>query len=142
MRKKISRVTAAMMVLGVAPIMAAASVAGPTSAGASSPTRLLTCTGKLTSKPATYLLSCADAGAGWDTMTWSAWGASSATGHGVLRQNNCTPNCADGKFISYYASVTLTDVISTKKYGELFSKAIFHYRVNGKPKSETFGLAD
>lgn len=143
MSKRVSRVTAALsIVLIVAPIMTVASVANPTTAGATSATRLLTCTEKLASKPATYLLSCADANAGWTGVSWSVWNASSAIGHGTLRQNDCSPNCVSGEFINYRASVTLSEVVPTKKYGPLFSKATFHYRVQGKAKTETFGLAD
>jgi hypothetical protein len=75
-------------------------------------------------------------------MTWSAWSASSASGHGILRQNDCTPNCASGKFIDYRATVTLSKVVATKKYGDLFSEATFHYTVSGVTKTEKFGLAD
>ena len=113
-----------------------------TGAGAAAPTRLLTCAGKLASKPSTYTLSCADANAGWTGVTWSRWTGTSAVGHGVLRQNDCTPNCAAGKFISYRSSVVLSHVVTTKKYGELFARAVFHYSVNGKAKTEVFDLAD
>jgi hypothetical protein len=128
-------------VLIVAPIIGAGATA-PTGASAATPTRLLTCAEKLTSKPSTYLLSCADANAGWSDMAWSAWSASSASGHGVLGQNDCTPNCVSGKFIYYRATVTLSKVVSTKKYGDLFSEATFHYTVGGVKKTEKFGLAD
>ena len=126
----------------IAPLVSIGATIAPTYAGAASPTRILTCTQKLASKPTTYTLSCADANAGWAGMTWSAWGASTATGHGLLRQNNCTPNCVSGKFIDYRATVTLAKVITTKKYGALFSQATFHYSVGGKTKTEVFGLAD
>lgn len=128
--------------LVLTPVLALGGAVTSTSAGASTPTRLLTCAGKLTAKPSTYVLSCADAGAGWAGITWTVWGAASATGHGFLRQNNCTPNCASGTFIDHRATVTLSDVVSSTKYGRIFSKAIFHYTEGGKAKTETFGLAD
>jgi len=117
-------------------------MAGPTGASAASATHVLTCTGKMASKPSTYTLSCADANAGWTGMTWSRWNGSSAIGRGILRQNDCTPNCVSGKFINYRASVTLSNLVATKKYGELFTKATFHYTVSGKAKTEVFGLVD
>jgi hypothetical protein len=126
----------------ITPILALGTSATPLVAGAATPTRLLTCTGKVTAKPSTYTLSCADANAGWTGMTWSAWNASSASGHGTLRQNDCTPNCVSGKFINYHATVTLSKVVTTKKYGKLFSEATFRYSAAGKAKTETFGLAD
>jgi hypothetical protein len=125
----------------VAPIIVLGASA-PSSAGAATTTRLLTCTGKLTFKPSTYVLSCADYGAGWTEMTWSVWNASTASGHGFLRQNDCTPNCASGKFVDYRGTVTLSKVITTKRYGRLFSAAVFHYTDAGKEKTEIFGPAD
>lgn len=143
MKKNLSRATAVLgAVLLAAPLMTFGAATMATSAGATVSTRLLTCAGKPTTKPSAYLLSCADAGAGWNTMSWSQWNATSALGRGVLRQNNCTPNCVSGTFISYRATVTLSHVIDTKKYGDLFSKAVFHYSEGGKSRTETFGLAD
>jgi hypothetical protein len=142
MNKKISRATAG---LGVALLLAPIGAVGAvlqTDAGAAIATRVLTCPGTPSFKPSTYTLSCADAGAGWTDVTWSTWTSTSASGHGILRQNDCTPNCAGGKFIDYRATVTLSKVITSKKYGALFSQAIFHYRVGGVKKSETFDLAD
>ena len=143
MTKKISRATAVLCAtLMIAPIMAIGGVVASSGAGAATPVRVLTCAGQVTTKPSTYLLSCADAGAGWDAMTWSAWNGSSATGHGILRQNNCTPDFVAGMFISYRSTVILSHVVTTKKYGELYARAVFHYSVNGKAKTEVFDLAD
>ena len=143
MRIKNSRAIAALgTALLLTPIVALGVTTVPTGAGAATATHVLTCTGKIASKPSTYTLSCADANAGWAGMTWSKWNSSSATGHGILRQNDCTPNCVSGKFSNYRTTVTLSKVIATKKYGELFSKATFHYTVGGKAKTENFGLAD
>jgi len=93
-------------------------------------------------RPSNYLLSCGDANAGFVAMQWSTWTSTSATGHGILRQNDCTPNCVSGKWIRYAASVSLSKVVLTKKYGPLYSRATFHWSANGVPKSEVFGLAD
>jgi hypothetical protein len=141
MNLKISRATAVLgAALLITPILAFG-VADPAGAGAA-PTRVLTCSLKPATKPSTYLLSCADANASWTGMSWSVWSASSASGRGLLRQNDCTPNCVSGKFINYRATVKLSKVVVTKKYGELFSEAIFRYSVGGKAKTESFGLAD
>jgi hypothetical protein len=142
MRRKNVRATAVLSAaLLVAPILMVGALATP-GAGAATPTRVLTCTDTVASKPTTYTLSCADANAGWTGMTWSSWSATTATGRGILRQNDCTPNCAAGKFINYRATVTLSKVVTTKKYGHLFSEALFHYTVGGKAKTESFGLND
>jgi hypothetical protein len=142
MKKMNVRANALLAVaLLVAPTMALG-IASSSDAGALGTTHVLTCVGKPTSRPSTYTLSCADANAEWADMTWSSWSAHVAFGHGILRQNNCTPNCAAGTFVNYRATVTLSKVVTTNKYGALFSKAVFHYSANGKAKTETFGLAD
>ena len=142
MNLKISRATAVLgAALMITPMLAFGGVADPAGAGAA-PTRVLTCSLKLATKPSRYLLSCADANASWTGMSWSVWSASSASGRGILRQNDCTPNCVSGKFINYRATVTLSKIVTTKKYGTLFSQATFHYSVGGKAKTEVFGLAD
>ncbi len=47
-------------------------------------------------------------GSGYVTsLVWSNWGASHATATGVMRLNNCVPNCAQGTYASYPATVTL-----------------------------------
>ena len=43
-------------------------------------------------------LACADNGVGVQGMVWTSWTASSATGAGTLWYNDCTPNCAQGRF--------------------------------------------
>jgi hypothetical protein len=134
--------------LGSTALVAAALLAptvglgGATPAGAAAPTHLLTCTSTTTMEPTSYLLSCADANAAFASMTWSKWGASLARGHGVLRQNDCKPNCVSGKVLNYVATVTLSKVVDTKKFGPLFSEADFRYTAHGKTVSEKFGLAD
>ncbi len=105
-------------------------------------THLLTCAMRTTTRPSNYVLSCADANAGFVAMKWSTWTLTSATGQGILRQNDCTPNCVSGKWIRYRATVSLSKVVLTKKYGAVYSQAVFHWSVKGVPKSETFGLAN
>jgi hypothetical protein len=135
-----SRATALLgAALLIAPIVALGATV-PVGAGAASAPRVLTCSERFASKPSNYIISCADANAGWTGVTWSSWTASSASGHGFLHQNDCTPNCASGKFIDYRANLTLSKVVTTKKYGRLFSSAVFHYTVNGVGKTEQFDL--
>jgi hypothetical protein len=47
-------------------------------------------------------------------LVWSGWGGSRATATGTLEVNNCTPNCAQGKYTGYPATVTLAGL---KPYG-------------------------
>ena len=58
-------------------------------------------------QPSDYVLTCADAGSVLDHLVWQSWTAQRAVATGVHELNNCTPNCAQGKFIDYPAVVTL-----------------------------------
>jgi hypothetical protein len=133
------RITALLAAALLAPITG---VGASAPAGAATATHLLTCTSTTTSEPTSYLLSCADANAAFASMKWSAWGSATARGKGILRQNDCKPNCVSGKVLDYVATVTLSNVVDTKKYGPLFSEAYFRYTSHGKSVSEKFGLAD
>lgn len=42
-----------------------------------------------------------------DKIAWSGWGSARATGTGTLKVNNCNPSCAQGRYASYPATVTL-----------------------------------
>ena len=47
-------------------------------------------------------------GSGYVTsLVWTDWGSPHATATGVMKLNNCEPNCAQGKYTSYPATVTL-----------------------------------
>ena len=57
-------------------------------------------------EPSNYVLTCADNGSFLYYLTWSSWTAARATATGVHELNNCTPNCAEGKFQKYPAVIT------------------------------------
>jgi hypothetical protein len=59
-------------------------------------------------KPSDYILTCADAGSVLDHLTWESWTAQQAVATGLHGLNDCTPNCAEGKFIDYPAVITLS----------------------------------
>jgi len=47
-------------------------------------------------------------GSGYVTsLVWSNWGSPHATATGIMKLNNCQPNCAQGTYASYPATVTL-----------------------------------
>jgi hypothetical protein len=52
-------------------------------------------------KPKTIVVTCADQNFTIRSIRWSSWTASSATGSGTARINDCQPNCAGGRFHSY-----------------------------------------
>jgi hypothetical protein len=63
-------------------------------------------------EPVEIVLTCADYGVLLQGLHWSSWTSASAEAVGTLKYNDCTPNCAMGKF--HYvpgARVTLTDPV-------------------------------
>ncbi|MGA3354403.1 MAG: hypothetical protein ABSD85_14655 [Acidimicrobiales bacterium] len=122
-------------------LSAAIASATPTNAAAPVTPHVLSCLGEPELKPASYVISCADANASWHEVTWSSWGPKRAIGVGDLYQNDCTPTCAAGHFHTYQADVVLSTITRTKKYGALYSTAAFSYWVKGKHRNERFGLA-
>jgi serine/threonine protein kinase len=57
-------------------------------------------------KPAKIMVS--GDGSGYvDGLSWSSWGTPRATATGTLRVDDCVPNCAQGTYTGYPATVTL-----------------------------------
>ena len=56
--------------------------------------------------PADLTIACGDGNFGLATMRWTGWGSPAAKGTGVVRANDCTPNCAAGHFHDYAAVAT------------------------------------
>ena len=69
-------------------------------------------------KPVRIVLACGDGNAVAENLTWLKWGATSARGRGVLRQNDCTPDCANGTFHVFPAQFFLSHTVSAagRKY--------------------------
>jgi hypothetical protein len=76
---------------------------------------------RLSTRPGTITLACADDGLGVQDMTWGTWAASAATGQGKLWEKLCVPNCAEGKTGTYPVAVTLSAVRSSAS-GPWFSR--------------------
>jgi hypothetical protein len=94
--------------------------AGPTSAPASTApltdftvctTPSVGCNGEMRTEPSQIIVS-GDGSAFISGLTWTGWSDSGATGSGTLKLDNCQPNCAQGKFTPYEATVTLSDLTS------------------------------
>jgi len=73
-------------------------VAYPANASANSHTSLNTC-GYYEFKPKRIFLACGDGGEGVHSIKWFSWTSDTATGKGTYYINNCTPSCADGKYL-------------------------------------------
>ena len=81
-------------------------------------------------KPFTIFLACGDGGILFENLSWTNWTTSSAAGAGQLSQNDCTPDCAQGTFHQYMASLTLTTVLASIN-GPVFSVAAVTYPDGG-----------
>lgn len=120
---------------------APSSSAGGSSAGGSSGASgplVYDCTNpsaKPGTRPSAVTLSCGDGSDGLQNLTWSAWGAATATGTGQFYENTCTPSCAQGKDQDYQVNVTLSKVkvASGQSY---FTQASIQW-ISSKPDNGT-----
>jgi len=93
---------------GLMAVAAAASgvvVAGPASA-ASSQVVLVNCHGAGQVRPAGYDIGCMPSNELVTGLRWTSW-RSVAFGSGTLKVNDCTPTCAQGKYVKYPILVVL-----------------------------------
>ncbi len=110
--------------------------------GTSSPLHALACTapaircasGGMQSQPAEITIS-ADGSASVQSLHWSGWGSANATAAGVLEEDNCTPNCAQGTYTSYSATVTLSGL---RPYGSGEAYATMRVTSPSAPYQPTF----
>ena len=65
------------------------------------------CSGQQQTRPSSLILTCADANDALTALHWVSWANNQAFGTGTEKVNTCTPDCADGKFVSYPALITL-----------------------------------
>jgi hypothetical protein len=65
------------------------------------------CSGRQQTRPSSFVLTCADANDALTALHWASWADGQAFGTGTEKVNTCTPDCADGKLVSYPALITL-----------------------------------
>jgi hypothetical protein len=58
-------------------------------------------------RPRDFIQTCADAGISYERLAWTSWTPRLASASGVLEENDCTPNCAEGHFRTYPALIVL-----------------------------------
>jgi hypothetical protein len=117
------RIRAAVLAVGIAvPSLLGEGVAPAAGIGdraaASSPrtVHLVDCRGdRAKIKPMSVILACGDAGAIVEKAKWQHWGAPQATATAVLSENDCTPTCYQGSFVSEPAKVTVGSI--RKRHG-------------------------
>jgi hypothetical protein len=67
---------------------------------------VVNCLSKQQTRPSSFVLTCADAGDVLTALHWVSW-ASQAFGTGTEMIKTCTPNCAEGGFVSYPTLIAL-----------------------------------
>ena len=82
---------AAMLLCGIGPQRAAAAPA----------MSLPDCLGKPQVRPSQVIFACGDGGFSARNLQWTGWGENFAAAIGIGEVNDCTPNCAAGKFHSF-----------------------------------------
>ena len=115
MKRSPSRPAAAIpaVLLALGLLAGCASASGGTAAPASDRTAaqrstvVVDCSGQRQTRPSSFILTCADANDALTALHWVSWAASQAFGTGTETVNACTPDCADGKLVSYPALITL-----------------------------------
>jgi hypothetical protein len=93
--------------------------------------RVMTCTGATVVKPTAYTISCADANSALAKLHWTIWVKGGARATGTFSENDCTPYCAAGKFISYPAKVALSGARTTA-HGLLYTRLTITYTAHAK----------
>jgi hypothetical protein len=99
MRLTHMRITVAAGLLAVSGTVAATAVAvAPASAG-STTVVMVNCAGQGQVRPGGYDIGCT-ANEMLATLHWQTW-RGTAYGNGVLKVDDCTPTCAQGKYVKY-----------------------------------------
>jgi hypothetical protein len=70
-------------------------------------TVVVNCNVKQQARPSSLILTCADANDVLAHLHWVSWGSAAAFATGTEQINDCTPDCAAGKFINYPVLVNL-----------------------------------
>jgi hypothetical protein len=76
--------------------------------------------------PTSIVLACGDANASLTNLDWTTWTSSSATATGQYTHNTCTPDCAQGTFVTSPALVRLAWPIQTGA-GRQFASVSYVY---------------
>jgi hypothetical protein len=72
---------------------------------------VVTCQGALKSEPTSIIVT-GDGSEFVTNLLWTGWGQPTATGSGTMKIDNCNPNCAQGSFTDYMATVVVSGLTS------------------------------
>lgn len=102
--------TATVIGVALAPASAAGRPAhqqGMTATVSSADPVVINCAGHAQTRPRSYILACADAGAYISKMSWASWGSSAAFGSGTYDFQVCIPTCVAGHLATFSALAAL-----------------------------------
>jgi hypothetical protein len=83
--------------------------------------RVVPCTGAPVSRPGHFVLACGDGNWYLTSLHWIRWSADVGIAKGTVTLNDCTPNCAEGRYHSTSGVVVFSDPVLRGSLGELFS---------------------
>ena len=92
---------------GCAPAHIGTTVSASLAENQAGSTVVVGCSGQQQNRPSSFVLTCADANDALTALHWVSWANNFAFGLGTEKVNTCTPDCADGKLVSYAALITL-----------------------------------
>jgi hypothetical protein len=138
-----ARVMLASGLLAVAAAGSGVALAGPASA-APRQVVLVSCGGAGQVRPAGYDIGCMPSQELVTGLAWTSW-RSVAFGGGILKVNDCTPTCAQGKYVRYPILVVLWRARPWPKHPGLayFSRLTWIFTGNRPahaPAAQTFAL--
>lgn len=81
-----------------------------------------------TYEPTKLVLACADANLYATNLKFSSYGGSTAAAKGTIHVNECTPNCAAGKFRAYPGTIELTDLLRCSDGRTYYGKAKYDFK--------------
>jgi hypothetical protein len=92
------------------------------------------CESKPLVEPAGVVLACGDGNYGLQGAHWTKWAPRDAVGAGTEYLNDCTPNCAEGRYHDYPVDVTLTgsDLVAQNE-PFAYTRLTFAYTANRPP---------
>jgi Cu/Zn superoxide dismutase len=93
------------------------------------------CLNHAVAEPGNYILTCADAGSVLANLTWTSWTSAQAVAVGVHKLNDCTPDCAEGKFNQYPAAITFwrPEPVAGHPGETYFSRITVRYTTSHRP---------
>jgi hypothetical protein len=89
------------------------------------------CQGHLYKPRKKVILACADANLYVTGLRYSSYGSREAKGSGVFHLNDCTPDCAGGRFHEHGGSIRFFDVVACADGRRYFARARYSFPGRG-----------